>query len=176
MHSSSAPIQRILYSEPILHLRHIFQITQAKYFSFLLRWEVKFKFLPTSFRSRLLPFAECYIYIRFEVFTAVTMKNAVFWDVAPCRSCVNRHLLTLVPRSRIFLPWKWRWYVLPKLRSHKIYTAPHPRRRYSVVCIVSFFRAFFPLSFVFYTFMFSPLIPCSARLLSFNGSLFRSKC
>jgi hypothetical protein len=27
---------------------------------------------------------------KFEVFTAVTMKNAVFWDVAPCRSCVNR--------------------------------------------------------------------------------------
>jgi hypothetical protein len=26
--------------------------------------------------------------VRFEVFTAVTMKNAVFWDVAPCRSCV----------------------------------------------------------------------------------------
>jgi hypothetical protein len=23
---------------------------------------------------------------------AVTMKNAVFWDVAPCRSCVNRRL------------------------------------------------------------------------------------
>jgi hypothetical protein len=22
--------------------------------------------------------------VRFEVFTAVTMKNAVFWDVAPC--------------------------------------------------------------------------------------------
>jgi hypothetical protein len=28
--------------------------------------------------------------VRFEVFTAVTMKNAVFWDVAPCRSCVTR--------------------------------------------------------------------------------------
>jgi hypothetical protein len=28
--------------------------------------------------------------VRFEVFTAVTMKNAVFWDVAPCRFCVNR--------------------------------------------------------------------------------------
>jgi hypothetical protein len=26
--------------------------------------------------------------VRFEVFTAVTMKNAVFWDVPPCRSCV----------------------------------------------------------------------------------------
>jgi hypothetical protein len=51
--------------------------------------------------------------------------------VAPCRSCVNRcfggtfrlhlqgrkirsHLLTLVPRSWIFLPWRRRWYVLPK--------------------------------------------------------------
>jgi hypothetical protein len=62
---------------------------------------------------------------------AVTMKNVVFWDVAPCTSCVNRrlggtyrlhlqgrkirergnsvisHLLTLVPRSR---------YVSPKRR------------------------------------------------------------
>jgi hypothetical protein len=28
--------------------------------------------------------------VRFEVFTAVTMKNAVFWDVAPCRYFVNR--------------------------------------------------------------------------------------
>jgi hypothetical protein len=28
--------------------------------------------------------------VRFEVFTAVTVKNDVFWDVAPCRSCVNR--------------------------------------------------------------------------------------
>jgi hypothetical protein len=28
--------------------------------------------------------------VRFEVFTAVTMKSAVFWDVALCRSCVNR--------------------------------------------------------------------------------------
>jgi hypothetical protein len=28
--------------------------------------------------------------VRFEVFTAVTMKNAVFWDVAPCRSGENR--------------------------------------------------------------------------------------
>jgi hypothetical protein len=28
--------------------------------------------------------------IRFEVFTAVTMKNGVFWDVTPCGSCKNR--------------------------------------------------------------------------------------
>jgi hypothetical protein len=28
--------------------------------------------------------------VRFEVFTAVTMKNDVFWDVTPCGSCKNR--------------------------------------------------------------------------------------
>jgi hypothetical protein len=28
--------------------------------------------------------------IRFEVFTAVTMKNAVFWVVAPYRYCINQ--------------------------------------------------------------------------------------
>jgi hypothetical protein len=29
-------------------------------------------------------------YLRFEGFTVVTMKNAVFWDVALCRSGVNQ--------------------------------------------------------------------------------------
>jgi hypothetical protein len=29
-------------------------------------------------------------YVRFELFTAVTMKNGVFWDVTPCGSCKNR--------------------------------------------------------------------------------------
>jgi hypothetical protein len=28
--------------------------------------------------------------VRFEAFTAVTMKNAVIWDVTLCRFCVNR--------------------------------------------------------------------------------------
>jgi hypothetical protein len=28
--------------------------------------------------------------VRSEVFTAVTMKKAVFWNVAPCRCVVNR--------------------------------------------------------------------------------------
>jgi hypothetical protein len=27
--------------------------------------------------------------VRFEVFTAVTMKNGVFWDVTPFASCKN---------------------------------------------------------------------------------------
>jgi hypothetical protein len=30
-------------------------------------------------------------FVRFEVFTAVTMKNGVFWDIKPCGCCKNRH-------------------------------------------------------------------------------------
>jgi hypothetical protein len=29
-------------------------------------------------------------HVRFEVFTAVTVKNGAFWDVTPCGSCKNR--------------------------------------------------------------------------------------
>jgi hypothetical protein len=29
---------------------------------------------------------------------------------------VCSHLLTLIPRSRIFLPWRWRWYISLKRR------------------------------------------------------------
>jgi hypothetical protein len=47
----------------------------------------------------------------------VTMKNAIFWHVTPCRSCVNRPF-----RGNTFL-----WNV----GSHKIYTASHPRKRHS---------------------------------------------
>jgi hypothetical protein len=34
--------------------------------------------------------AKKYQYVRFEVFTAVTIKNGVFWDVTSCGSCKNR--------------------------------------------------------------------------------------
>jgi hypothetical protein len=30
--------------------------------------------------------------VRFEVFTAVTMENGVFWDATPCASCKNTRL------------------------------------------------------------------------------------
>jgi hypothetical protein len=51
-------------------------------------------------------------FVRFEVFTVVTMKNAAFWDMAPCRTCVNRC-------------------------SYKIYTGPHSRRRHSSITVFS---------------------------------------
>jgi hypothetical protein len=59
-------------------------------------------------------FYEHYIYLRLEVFTAVTVKNGVFWDVTPCGSCkkylvflrsVRRLLVTasIVPSSPIIV-------------------------------------------------------------------------
>jgi hypothetical protein len=39
------------------------------------------------------------LFVRFEDFTAATMKNAVFWDVAPCKSCVNRRFGGISPPS-----------------------------------------------------------------------------
>jgi hypothetical protein len=72
-----------------------------------------------------------------DIFTAVTMKNAVFWDVTPCGSCKNRYfgemyrlhqivflrsvrrlLVTVndVPSSPIFSPWWLTLYVPPKCR------------------------------------------------------------
>jgi hypothetical protein len=33
------------------------------------------------------------IHVKFEIFTAVTMKNTVFWYVEPCISCANRRFL-----------------------------------------------------------------------------------
>jgi hypothetical protein len=89
------------------------------------------------------------INVRFEVFTAVTMKNVVFWDVAPCRSCVNRrfggtyrlHLQGIkIQRARNRLAARAGFFptlqdggdmFLRNVGLHKIYTAPHPRRRHS---------------------------------------------
>jgi hypothetical protein len=74
-----------------------------------------------------------------------------FWDVAPCRSCVNRltsvcsHPLTLVPRSRIILPWRWSRYVPPKRRfTQELHSATSQKTAFltilsahkSVLCFV----------------------------------------
>jgi hypothetical protein len=49
-------------------------------------------------------------YVRFEVFTAVTMKNGVFWDVTPCDSCKNRRF------EGTFLSSWWRRRQVPPKR------------------------------------------------------------
>jgi hypothetical protein len=84
-------------------------------------------------------------YVRFEVFAAVTMKNAVFWDLAPCRSCeLNRrfggtyrlHLqCRKIPGSSLqgfFYHEDGGDRFHRNVGSiHKLYMAPHPRRRHS---------------------------------------------
>jgi hypothetical protein len=37
--------------------------------------------------------------VKFEVFTAVTMKNCVFWVVTPCGSCKNQKTPTILRGS-----------------------------------------------------------------------------
>jgi hypothetical protein len=56
----------------------------------------------------------CIIHVTFEVFTAVTMINAAFWDITSCGSSKNR--VSEEPTASIIR------------MSH---TAQHPRRRYS---------------------------------------------
>jgi hypothetical protein len=45
----------------------------------------------TSIETLVVSLQRRVIIVRFEVFTAVTMKNAVFWDVTPCGSSKSRH-------------------------------------------------------------------------------------
>jgi hypothetical protein len=71
-------------------------------------------------------------WVRFEVFTAVTMKNAVFWDVTPCGSCKsirvtrigelgtlavtgNWCMLLMFLAHEFLSPW-WGRFVSPKRR------------------------------------------------------------
>jgi hypothetical protein len=44
-------------------------------------------------------------YVKFEVFTAVTIKNGVFWDVMPRSSCMSRRFggTSVVPNSPILV-------------------------------------------------------------------------
>jgi hypothetical protein len=45
-----------------------------------------------TFQSKLKLKNKQTVSVRFEVFKVVTMKNGIFWDVALCGSCKNRHV------------------------------------------------------------------------------------
>jgi hypothetical protein len=50
-------------------------------------WDIKSQFvLHRGHITSPLQRPASYCYVRFEVLTAVTMKNVVFWDVMPCGS------------------------------------------------------------------------------------------
>jgi hypothetical protein len=92
------------------------------------------------------PVKAIFLDVRFEVFTAATMKNASFWDVAPSRSYVIRliggmyrlHLQCRKIRERgnsmsrsLHMAENRGDTFLRNVVSDKIYTAPHPRRLHS---------------------------------------------
>jgi hypothetical protein len=73
------------------------------------------------------------IFVRFEVFTAVNMKKAVFWVVALCSSFVtaatcSRWFLA----GRFFYPEDGGDMILQNVGSHRNYTTPQPRKRLSL--------------------------------------------
>jgi hypothetical protein len=54
------------------------------------RWELFGRYVKACVKLDVLTVLTEYHIVRFEVFTAVTMKNGVVWDVTPCGSCKNR--------------------------------------------------------------------------------------
>jgi hypothetical protein len=65
-------------------------------------------YLSPSANVKIKIYKVSYLYVRFEVFTAVTMKNVVFWDV--CRRVVlvgtdvsEEHTASYIPLKRRFV-------------------------------------------------------------------------
>jgi hypothetical protein len=101
-------------------------------FSYLIRFVLMFPYIFTQISL----LNSSYI-VRFEVFTVVTMKNAVFWGVATCGSCKSQHFTGTYclhhqgeesQRARNSVPLK-----------HRFLEEPHgmtPRKLYSSSYIV----------------------------------------
>jgi hypothetical protein len=80
-------------------------------------------------------FQQPLFYVKFEVFMAVTIKNAVFCGVVPCRSCEPLSHLSWFLTRRFFYPEDVGNMLFRNVDSHKIYTAPHPRRWHSSISV-----------------------------------------
>jgi hypothetical protein len=62
-------------------------------------WDIKSQFVPHRRHiTSPLQSPAGYFYVRFEVFTVVTMKNAVFWNVTSSGSCVSEECITSIIR------------------------------------------------------------------------------
>jgi hypothetical protein len=69
-------------------LKHRFK--EYLYYSVLIRWWCRAVHKSDILTAICEPILKVMWDLRFEVFTALTMKNSVFWDVTPCGSCKNR--------------------------------------------------------------------------------------
>jgi hypothetical protein len=100
-------------------------------------WRIKFFFpdwidLCEYMELFLVSLKSILIFVGFEVFTAMAMKNAVFWDVAQSAATYSSWFLA----RRFFYPEDRGVTFLQNVGSiHKTYRAPQPRRRHSSVLI-----------------------------------------
>jgi hypothetical protein len=88
-----------------------------------------------------------YYYVRFEAFTAVTVKSAVLWDITPCDSCTNRRsclcsvlrlLVTAnIAPSSLIHPDDGYDTFLRNVGSYKSHTSSHLMRWHSSLLFVS---------------------------------------
>jgi hypothetical protein len=87
-----------------------------------------------------------YFCVGFEVFTAVTMKNAIFWDVyhvdlvwtdvsEECFASRVEKFASKEPAWAGGYPDNGGGMFLWHVGSHKVYMVPHPRRRHSLLFI-----------------------------------------
>jgi hypothetical protein len=79
------PSERANYSKFDSGREVLIWIPQKELTTASLIWEGRYRLIWIP--QRQLNYSE---FVRLEVFTAVTMKNGVFWDVTPCGSCKNR--------------------------------------------------------------------------------------
>jgi hypothetical protein len=99
------------------------------------------------------------------VLTDVSEERIVY--IFRVEKSASSHLLTLVPLSRIFLLWRWRWYVSPKRRfTQGLYGATSQKTAFFIVTAVK-------TSSVnrFWVNIFTPWTRCSgSRHLQFHTS------
>jgi hypothetical protein len=74
------PVRALTSHAPPPHHIH----THMRTFRLLKQWLILAEVMAAVTGGRLSLF-----YVRFEVFTVVTMKNGVVWNVTPCGSCKN---------------------------------------------------------------------------------------
>jgi hypothetical protein len=80
-----------------------------------------------------------------------------------CIASIFSHLLTLVPRSRIFLPWRWRRYVPPKRRlTQDLHSATFQKTTFFIVTAVTTSNLTNIVMFPLFSSSLNP--PCRDRL------------
>jgi hypothetical protein len=72
----------LIYIESVHQQHDTAELQSVKYWSVML-----------GLAYDILDKVQIFLFVGFEAFTVAAMKNAIFWDLAPCRSCVRTDVL-----------------------------------------------------------------------------------